>query len=196
MALEEPPRKEVLGLWGLLFIASAAAAPNIAVAAWHREPSERYDFVMGQERIEVKSSTGRIRRHRFALAQLQPPEGTTLCIASVLAEPSSGGTSLRDLLQRLRARLSRHPDLLFRMEVIVARTLGQALAASLDEAFDEQLAGESLAFYPVMSIPKPTEAMPHAVSDVRFTADLTDVAPLPRGDVRALGALFAACLTD
>jgi len=190
-ALAEPPRKSVQGLWAELFLIDRSRAVQLMCAAWHQSPDERYDFSAGRERIEVKSTAGRARRHHFSLEQLTPPATATVLVASVCVERAGGGTSLRDLMAKVKARLASAPDIVVRIDSVVAATLGQGLLAGLEEAFDEQLAAESLAFYKAEAIPKPGQ-VPIGVSEVRFVADLSAVTPIDPAMSGGADGLFDA----
>ena len=193
-ALSEPPRKSVQGLWAELYLIMRARDCRGMMKAWHTSPNERYDFSAGSQRIEVKCAVGRARMHHFALQQLSPPAMTVLLVVSVCTERSGGGTSLRDLLNTLRARLSEEPDLLLRLESVVGATLGNGLVQAMDEAYDRQMADQSIRFFEVSSIPKPSGTIPNEVSDVRFVADLTRVEPVDLALFTSARGLFEAAL--
>jgi hypothetical protein len=189
-AILRPGRKTVQGLWAELFVLASATDPVALVKAWHTSPEERYDFHGGQERIEVKSALGRVRRHRFSLEQLQPPAGTDLTIASILLEHSPGGAPLGDLLDTIRARLFTAPALQSAVDRTVAETLGDSLQRALDVRFDRELAIDTLQFFSHLDVPRIDSALPSYVSDVSFTADLSGA--VARGPSPSEGVLLRA----
>ena len=191
-ALTRPPRKSVQGLWAELYLISRAQDCRSVVGAWHASPDERYDFATGTQRIEVKSAAGRERRHHFSLEQVSPPAGSVVLIASVCTERSGGGTSLGQLLGRIRPRLSDDPSVLLHLESVVAATLGRTLLEALGEAYDLQMAEESLRFFDATAIPRPGGTMPFEVSEVRFVADLGRAKPVDVTEFAGGGGLFAA----
>jgi len=193
-ALTEPPRKSVQGMWAELFLIASARDARAMMRAWHPTPDERYDFSAGSQRLEVKSAVGRPRRHHFSLEQLAPPLMTTVLIASVCTERAGGGASLGDLIAQLRSRLTRDADLLLRLDAVVAATLGRSLLQALDEAYDLELAKESLSFFEVAAVPRPPGAMPREVSNVRFVADLSNVEPVELALYTGAEGLFEAAL--
>jgi Putative PD-(D/E)XK family member, (DUF4420) len=194
-ALTKPPRKSVQGLWAELYFIARARDCKALVGAWHASPDERYDFAIGNHRIEVKSSARRERRHHFSLEQLSPPVRTIVLIASVCAEPSGGGTSLRDLLNKIRSRLSGDSLLLLHLESVVGATLGRSLLEAMGEAYDVQMADQSLRFFEVAAVPRPGGPIPFEVSDVRFLVDLTHVRTVQLADFGGTGVLFEAALS-
>lgn len=192
-SLSLPQRKTVQGLWAELYLVKEAVDPASMVAGWHCSPTQRYDFASGIERIEVKSAAGRERKHHFALEQLTPPAGAIVLIASLCLERTSGGTSLRVLLQTIRYRLQSSPKVALRVELIVGETLGDALSEALDDTFDEQLAAASLAFYRASDVPRPSGTVPTEVTEVRFVASLENTDPIDSPpNSPGVGGLFSA----
>jgi hypothetical protein len=193
-ALSEPARKSVQGLWAELFLIARARDCRAMMRAWHPDPDERYDFSAGAERIEVKCAVGRSRRHYFSLEQVSPPATTVVLIASVCTDRAGGGTSLGNLMTELRARLTLDPELLLRLESVAALTLGRSLLEALKEAYDLELAEQSLRFFDVAAIPRPAGQMPREVSEVRFVADLSSVETTDLALHTGASGLFEAAL--
>jgi hypothetical protein len=193
-ALERPPRKSVLGFWGELFVISRATDVLTTVQAWHLLPEERVDFSLGFQRLEVKAANGRRREHHFALEQLVPVPATRIVIASLLAERSSAGPSVSDLLGSIRSAARDDAELLLHIDGVIAGALGAAWRRAMDERFDDRLAASTLAFFDSGTIPKPTTVPRPEVSEVRFKSDLTRCAETPREALRQEGGLFAAAL--
>lgn len=192
--MTRPSRGTVQGLWAELFL--IARAPEVAplVKSWHVEPEDTYDFNSGNQRLEVKSVSGRVRRHVFSLVQLLPPTGTTALFASVFVERAGDGTSLGELVETVRNRVSSDLDLMMAVDKIVALTLGNSLRQALEERFDYQLAKQSLAFYKVDDVPSISSDIPHEVSGVHFTSDITGAQTIDVKLHRREGGLFAAVL--
>jgi putative PD-(D/E)XK family protein DUF4420 len=193
-ALSEPPRKSVQGLWAELFLIAQAQDPREMIRAWHVNPTERYDFNSGTERIEVKSAAGRTRVHHFSIDQLSPPQTAVLVVASVLVEMSGGGTSIRDLAVEVKSRLNGAPDLLARLESVLGWTLGDGLLKARDQGFDVELAKQSLKYFQASNIPKPTGDIPEEVFDIRFRADLTNTESIDLQSLATTPGLFSAAL--
>jgi hypothetical protein len=190
-ALTAPAAKSVQGLWAELLIIRRAADPRSVASAWHGVPTERTDFLQGRERLEVKSGS-RERVHHFSLAQLTPPAGARLVIASLFVEPVGGGLSLRSLVDEIRGLLAPNSALLARFDAVLYATLGVGWSDAMEERFDLELATESLCFFDAADIPKVNGPISPAISDVRFTSNLSRSVPLRLEAVRAAGALFAA----
>jgi len=191
-ALTAPARKSIQGLWAELLIIRRAADPVALVAAWHGLPVERVDFLRGQQRIEVKSSSSRLRVHHFSLEQLTPPASARLIVASLFVEPVGGGLSLRQLSDDIRAILAGDPALLTQFDAIFYATLGASWSDAMEECFDLELAEESLRFFDSADIPKINGPIPATVSDIRFTSDVSAALPLTSEGLQSAGGLFAA----
>jgi hypothetical protein len=172
-SITSSPKKSIQGLWAELFLIDTALRPEILVAAWHTTPHDRFDFNAGNERIEVKSTSQRIRQHHFALDQLVPIEGTRIVIASLFTEPVSRGITVIELADKIRDKLRAFPVLAEHLDRIVTTTLGNNWRAAFDEAFDRQLALTTLQFYDAATLPSIPIPLPIGISDVHFRADLS-----------------------
>lgn len=190
--LSNPPIKAVRGLWAELFLLAESQNPKKLVDAWHTFPDDLYDFNEGNHRIEVKSTSGEIRRHHFSLAQLLPPEGATLAIVSVIVNRAGGGTTVNDLIDELRSLFSGSPHRILRLYKVVALTLGDKWHEAELDMFDRPAARQSLAFFGSPDVPMVSPDLPAGVSNVRFSSDLTGKIPFSEKEVRALGGLIAS----
>jgi hypothetical protein len=189
----QSPRKTVQGLWAELFVIQRAADPSALLRCWHIEPEDRFDFAEDLQRLEVKAATGRIRTHRFSQEQLRPPAGTLAMIASILIERSAGGQSVNDLVDDIRQRVA-DPDLLIRLDAVVAETLGKEWRAAQEDRFDRQLAVESIRFLDARTIPSVPASLPPEVTDVHFRVDLTNHSLILSDELRQAGGLFGVVL--
>lgn len=190
--LTMPPRKTIQGLWAELFIIVQSSDPAQLIRSWHVVPEDRYDFCAGRHRIEVKSTTGRLRCHHFSLEQLRPPLGTTVLVASLFVERVAGGETVFDLVERLRLRVYEYPRLLAHIDQVVGATLGSGWRQATEFRFDRELAADSLRFFEAAVIPCINLQPPPEVTEVRFRSDLSRT-PATDLAARALeGGLFQA----
>ena len=187
----QPPRGTIQGLWAELWVIAQAREPDVLLDAWHAEPSDAYDFNSGPERLEIKSTSQRTRKHNFSHRQLQPPTGTRVAIASVFVESSGGGPTISALVDRLRRRVA-EPRALRRLDYVVASTLGADWRPGVEAAFDAELASESLRFYAVEDIPSLPSDIPPGISDIRYVSDISGVQALTSEEMLSDGDLFAA----
>ncbi len=191
-ALAVPAKKTVQGLWAELFLIRQASDPQAMVAAWHRDALEHFDFAAGPQRIEVKSSGRRRREHYFSLAQLTPPKGAQVLVASIFVERSGGGTSVQDQFESIRALLMSSPELASHFDATFYASLGSGWEDAMSEAFDSELARDSVAYFRADAVPAVATPTSPSVSDVRFCSDLSQVIALSREEVRAAGGIFAS----
>lgn len=187
----QPPRGTVQGLWAELWIISHANDPGILLDAWHAEPTDVFDFTTGPQRLEVKSSKRRGRKHMFTHEQLTPLTRTSVIICSLFVESAGNGPTISGLVERIRHRVS-DPRVLRKLDVIVASTLGSDWRTAVDTTFDDELASESLRFYKAEDVPSLPHTTPPGVSEVRYTSDLSRTPALTREEMRGMGHLFAA----
>lgn len=178
--LSRPPRRTVIGLFGELFVIDSAKSPAVAVQAWRSTTDDRFDFSIGEARLEVKASSTRQRAHDFSLEQCHPPRDSVGVLVSLFAEASGGGLSLLDLIARIEQRLSRDPGLQLKLQETIAEGLGRSAAAAFSMRFDEDVARSSLQIYELSSIPAIRGKLPSEVSQVRFRSDLSRVLPANR----------------
>ena len=187
----QPPKGTIQGLWAELWIIAEAREPEILLYAWHAEPTDAYDFNNGPERIEVKSTGQRVRKHYFSHRQLHPPTGSRVAIASVFVEGSGGGVTIPALVERIRRQVA-NIQALRRLDYVVASTLGTDWRTGVEVAFDSELASESLRYYMVESVPSLPSDVPTGVSDIRYASDLSAAQALSDEEMLANGELFSA----
>ncbi|EFQ84266.1 hypothetical protein HMPREF0063_10982 [Aeromicrobium marinum DSM 15272] len=168
------PRGSVLGLWGELFVLCASRDLPATIDAWHASIDDAFDFAANGSRLEVKTTTKSERRHIFSLHQLLPVVGATVTIASIMTTETAAGTSVDDLIKRVKSLLAADPVRQMRVHEVVAETLGAEWARHVSHRFDEEQAAESLAFFSASDVPRVGEVPPQ-VTGVSFTADCSGV---------------------
>lgn len=166
-----PSKRAVAGLWAELWLMSVAADPHAAVAAWHSDPTDRFDFSFSGHFVEVKATAREERSHNFAYEQLRLSEAP-IVIASLRLRHAQKGKSVSDLVSELQAGLSAE----LRMKLVrnVFGAIGSAVSGASDIRFDEAFASANLRVIsaervPAVSIPKVSP-----ISSVRFRVNLDD----------------------
>ncbi|HET8984857.1 MAG TPA: PD-(D/E)XK motif protein, partial [Trueperaceae bacterium] len=165
--------RSVFGLIGELQILACSRDAPMAARAWRSEDAERFDFAIGDARLDVKASGERVRIHFLSAEQCRPPPGTIGILASLFVESSGGGMSLQELVREVERRLASHGDLVLKVEEVVAETLGEALPTALGMRFAERLARASLQLYDLAVVPAVRDGIPAEVTQVRFRSDLS-----------------------
>lgn len=175
-ALNKPPRQQVQGLWAELLVIEKSLHPEMLINAWHNSPAAKYDFTMGRDKIEVKSTASEERIHHFSLDQLNPSPNSRLLIASVIVRESghgSGGLSVRNLYDRICSRVSA-VDARLRLYSVMAETIGNNLAKIDNTFFDYVEASDTLAFFNAENVPHiDKDIVPQFVSEVKFNSNLS-----------------------
>lgn len=193
-AIGRPPTGPIVGLWGELLLIAEAPQPRIALAAWHTDQHETCDFSSGAERLEIKCSGDRTRRHHFSLEQCYAPSETTQLIASLFVEPASGGVSLGELWDRIRDIVSDDPEMALKLDRVCMETLGSAWQEARIRRYDQQRSLESLLLFDSSAIPRIDLPVPTGVSEVHFRSDLSVAIPVEIRDFLRGSGLFGAVL--
>lgn len=172
--LLEPQNRTVNGLFGELFLISISSDPILALDVWRSEENARFDFSHNEIYLEVKTTAGRKRSHKFTYDQCNPPEGSIAIVASMFIEQSTGGTSLRDIFDAVEEVVSSNPNLVIKLHEVVSDTLGRTFNDAMKMAFDIHLAKTSLKFYDLREIPAIRHILPNELSDVSFRSSLSE----------------------
>jgi len=187
-----PARKTTQGFWAEIFIINQAFDPIRLLQAWHKTPYDLYDFTENNQCIEVKSVNGNIREHHFSLEQLNPPLERKVIVASIYMERVSNGTSLLDILENLRSRVSKNTEALIKLNYITTTILGESWKQALETQYDYSLAKESLRFFSSENIPTVNPDLPVGVSNVHFKASLSEIQSLTLEELAQLDYLCRA----
>ena len=198
-ALTATPRKKIQGIWAELFVIERSIDPQVLINAWHSIPSSKYDFTLGRDKIEVKSTSSEERLHRFSLDQLNPSPNSRLLIASVTVRESGqdhDGLSVRDLYNKICNRLQ-NIEVKIQLYTIIAQTLGNDINKIDSVFFDYITASDTLAFYDYQTIPRILKKdVPPNISEVRFVCnitklkDITDSNSFHKNDSQLFNSLF------
>ena len=170
--LLKPQNRTVNGLFGELFLISISSDPILTLDMWRSEDNARFDFSHNEIYLEVKTTAGRKRSHKFTYDQCNPPEGSIAIVASMFIERSTGGTSLRDIFDAVEEVVSSNPNLVIKLHEVVSDTLGRTFNDAMKIAFDINLAKTSLKFYDLREIPAIRHTLPNELSDVSFRSSL------------------------
>ncbi len=199
-AMSCAPRKKIQGLWTELLVIERSYMPEILIKAWHESPTAKYDFSMGRDKVEVKSTSGETRIHHFSLDQLSPSVHSRVVVASAIVREtaqSSEGLSVHDLYNRICDRMN-SVDAKMRMMKIIAETIGTDIHRLNEVFFDYATASDTLRFFNSRDIPGvDRETIRTGVTQVGFNSDLSgavdiqsDNSNFVRGDSPLYKSLF------
>ena len=184
-ALTSPPKKKIQGLWAELLVIDQSTRPEVLINAWHSSPSAKYDFTLGRDKIEVKSTSSEERVHKFSLDQLNPSPNSRLLIASTVVRESgkaTDGLSVRDLYEKIRNKVPA-VDSQLRLYTIIAETIGSDIAKLESIFYDYTAAVDFLEFYDYHDIPSISkDNVPPLVSEVRFSSNLNGLIDVRSND--------------
>ncbi len=170
-ALSLPSPRAVAGLWAELWLMSVAADPQAAIRAWHRDPTDRFDFSFSGHFVEVKATERGERRHEFAYEQLRGTDAP-VTVASVILRRAQSGRSLSDLVAALQVGLSSE----WRTKLVknVFAAIGNAVSEASEIRFDEAYAATNLRVISGSRVP--VVNIPHGspISSVRFRVNFDD----------------------
>lgn len=187
-----PGSRSLQGLWAELFVIRQARDMRSAVQSWHTTNRSLFDFDSGAQAIEVKSASTGLRKHRFKLAQLQPPFGRMVYVASILLRESPTGGSVSDLWRYIEKRLRDAPALRSRLTEVIAQSIGQDWQHADSMRFDEAHAASTLAFFDARSLPRVGADAGPEISDIEFSADLSAATAMTSAAIGDAGGLVAA----
>lgn len=177
-AMTCPPRKKIQGLWTELLVIEQSADPTVIGCAWHENPSSKYDFTMGKDKIEVKSTNNTARVHHFSLEQITPSAHSRVVVASSIVRESStgnGGLSINDLYNKICEKIT-SADARIHIIKVIAETLGSDIYKSKEIFFDYTEACDSLRFFDARDIPGIDKCgIQSGVTSVGFNSNLKDV---------------------
>lgn len=188
--LSLPSSRALTGLWAELWLMSISSDPQAAVAAWHRAPTDRFDFSFSGHFVEVKATEREVRNHEFSYEQLRRSE-LPVHVASLRLRRTSRGKSISDLVASLQDILS--TDLRIKLIKNVFGAIGSAVAEASEISFDESFAELQLRVIAADRVPVVTIPDGSPISEVRFRVNLDDsslsdnlLRPLPSLALEAL----------
>ncbi len=171
----KPAVKTIQGLWAELLVIEQSSNPDYLIRAWHSSKSDKFDFNDGSDKLEIKSTSKSRRIHNFSIEQLNPNENSNLIIASIFAVETGVGKNIFGLIELIERRI-KDKELCFRINEIIAQTLGKDFEKSFDVFYDYQLAIDSIKYYYSEIVPTINSiSIPTQITNVRFDCDLTDI---------------------
>lgn len=184
-AMTCPPRKKIQGLWTELLVIERSYIPETLIKAWHESPTAKYDFTMGRDKIEVKSTSSEKRIHHFSLDQLSPSAHSRVIVASAIVRESAqskDGLSVRDLYDRISNRVN-SIDVRMHMMKVIAETIGTDMHRLNEIFFDYVEACDTLRYYDSNVVPRVDKnGVNPGVTGVGFNSDLSGVLDIQSPD--------------
>ena len=169
------PSETEIGLLGELLVIASSSDPRSLLDSWHIDPSDRYDFSLESERLEVKNTLGSERVHHFSSTQLPPAPGLQLGVVSIRCDRVAKGTGIADLyLEIVESIADNQATENFRGKCI--EVLGADPQMIRGISIDRIRAVESIRLLDAGLIPTPTFV--DGVRSINWVAEISDeVAP-------------------
>ncbi len=96
---------DIIGLWGELYILSCAPNLERVVKYWCTSKTAKYDLILPDFALEVKSTTNAKRKHRFSLEQVRPLGDFKVYIASLLLIETYSGQTAMEFMELLSSKI-------------------------------------------------------------------------------------------
>lgn len=169
--LSLPSSRAIAGLWAELWLMSVASDPQAAVAAWHKDPTDRFDFSFAGHFVEVKATEREERSHDFSYEQLRGSEAP-IKVASLRLRRAQGGKSVADLVAALQDSLN--IELRTKLVKNVFSAIGSAVSEASEIRFDEAFAELNLRVIAATQVPVVVIPDGSPITAVRFRVKLDD----------------------
>jgi len=182
-SLSKPAKKTIQGLWTELLFINQSNDIEYVINCWHQGKNDRYDFNNGIDKIEIKSTSKNDRIHRFSLSQLEKIKNTEIAIGSTFTVETGKGKNANDLIESIKEKVS-EPSLMFKINNIVANTMGDELESIFDVCFDYNLALHSIRYFDIRDIPKiNSETIPNEITNIKYDCNLSNVNSIDNSEV-------------
>jgi hypothetical protein len=169
LALSISREKEV-GIIGELLVLASARDIDFLVDAWHVDPTDRYDFSCGSDRLEVKTTTGGRRIHHFSGVQFPALPGLHLDLVSIQLDEVGIGTGVADLFEEIATRLSDPLQVeKFRSKCVDVLSADPRMVRSVQ--VDRIRADESIQLFWPVDVPTPE--IVEGILSIEWRAELT-----------------------
>lgn len=173
--IENAPR-DVVGLWGELYIISKATSVLAAARSWCLHKSARHDFVAGSFVLEAKTTLSGNRRHRFSLEQLRPERGLQAYVASLQLVETHAGRTVTELLDEIYEEIK---DSDLRRAFFNQCLLKGGRDIYRSDLRLQPLPGHNaLALFDARDIPVPCIEPSDPISSIRFDVDVSRVSQI------------------
>ena len=190
--LNKRPLKTASGLWSELYLIYKSQDPRKCLKYWHQNPNNLYDFSLNNNHVEIKSTLSDSRKHFFSIYQAYPQGNPIVLIASVLLSRLENGLSLFNLKEKIKIKLDNDQDSISKLERIFYETLGDSWKEASKESFDENFAGQNIAFFDLQEIPKldVNQKEIRGLSEITFRSNLSSINQIKVVKYRVKSELF------
>jgi hypothetical protein len=180
--------EQQLGLWGELWLISNAVDPNLTIAGWRGPERESVDFFLDGIALEVKTSRN-AHMHYVSQSQIDRPAGmhAAYLLSIWVGMDPVRGVSLKELVERLLARVSDPPALLKQV------ALAGYVPSDSEQYTTRFLPLEEPCWYRAGDVPR-VRGIDPGISQLRYVVNLDTDKAIPTTQVSDLWRHF--CGTD
>lgn len=161
----------ITGLMGELLIVSTSENPSLAVKFWHSNVDDKFDFSGSNFRLEVKATSTGSRNHHFSSHQIPGNVPEKTFIASVQIVRVEVGTTMLEILNELRPKLS--IDEYAKVTGIIHSTIG--VPAELVSEYQIDLEATIMGMRLLQSLDVPRPSSNDGVISMEWLANLDGV---------------------
>jgi hypothetical protein len=172
--LDRSGTKELLGLWGELYVIKNSSSVEKAIQYWQVEGARIHDFRSPKgDRFEVKTTLKDQRIHRFSYNQLVEVDRTA--VVSIKTASLDSGISVGDLIDKIADSLIRDEirGMFFRK---VVSCLGKSWKSRYEFRFSDNKPRFSLKIISAKNIPRLEGSLPSGLTNVSYDSNL-ELAP-------------------
>jgi hypothetical protein len=144
----------ITGLMGELLIVSTSENPSLAVKFWHSNVDDKFDFSGSNFRLEVKATSTGSRNHHFSSHQIPGNVPEKTFIASVQIVRVEVGTTMLEILNELRPKLS--IDEYAKVTGIIHSTIGVPAELVSEYQIDLEATIMGLRLLQSLDVPRPS----------------------------------------
>ena len=168
----QPSKESVNGLLGELAVLNDYQFAAETVRSWHSDPMSKFDLSYGNLRVEVKTTSGAAREHRFSQGQVPGPQNVRTFVASVLLQiVESGGISLSEYLVQIRESTS--PEVFNRVLATASEYLKFNPLSVNEPKIDLRGTLNNIRYFRADLVPHPADAQ--GVSELSWKAALQGI---------------------
>ncbi|CCV63605.1 conserved hypothetical protein [Alteracholeplasma palmae J233] len=167
------PLLELQGLFGELYFMYYIQNDKFDISDfWQSKEKMKFDFSITEyNKIEIKTTTGDSRVHKFRHEQLVSDIYDTW-IVSIMLRKDDQGLSLYELSENVK----KNNPLKFNLHIRITNLLNNYTKTELEQIkFNENYIKSNMGFYRTLDIPRFQEKQPKGVYNTEYDADLSNV---------------------
>ena len=170
---EDGDTRDLIGLWGELYIISRTEIVDAAVRCWSRQKTAKHDFVSESFVLDIKTTLKVPPKHRFSLEQLRPKGTIEAYVASLCVIEVQTGKTVGSLVDAIAARMVD--------QKLRSVFLTQCLEKGGRELYSNDLMlknypdNDAIAVFRAQDIPVPRIGSDDPIENIRFDIDLSKV---------------------